>query len=103
VDRQPKITLASTALATFPVSSNPRGVIIFFHPTTVNREEVPSNPACKAYRALAAYFASQNYAVLMPDSLGQGQGDISFIHPYILYSQANAKAAITFLKYSFLD
>jgi hypothetical protein len=82
-----------------------KGLVLYFHETTVLRTNVPSNflTASNAATAdtdgtlLAAVWASQGYVVVMPDYIGLGD-DTSHPHPYVLYPQQNAQSGLAMVK-----
>ncbi len=82
-----------------------KGLILFFHETTVQRTDVPSNFLTPANSEtantdgilLAALWASQGYVVVMPDYIGLGD-DISHPHPYVLYPQQDAQSGLAMVK-----
>src|SRR5271170_2001327 len=81
-----------------------KGLVLYFHGTTVLRTNVPSNflTASNAATAntdgvlLAALWASQGYIVVMPDYIGLGD-DTTHPHPYVLYPQQNAQSGLAML------
>jgi len=76
-----------------PKDHTPRGLVVFFHGTSVMDAEVPSRfPASSMAAALP--FLGQGFAVAMPDFVGQG--DSTGRHPYPLGS-INAWAGIDFV------
>ena len=88
--------------------TNPKGVLLYFHPTTFGKHQVPSNitstidPDPSAdngdYMAyiMASIYASHGYIVVDPDYLGQGV-NVDVIHPYAIYPQTNALSGIYML------
>lgn len=80
-----------------------KGIILYFHGTTVQRTNVPSNftPTTSATYTdgtlLAAVWASQGYIVVMPDYIGLGD-DTTHIHPYVVYPAQNAQTGFAMLK-----
>ncbi len=74
-----------------------KGVVVFFHGTTTDNSEVGSNFTSNGETQLCAQvFASQGYAVLIPDYVGQGV-NYATVHPYVLYPQVSAKTAVDML------
>ncbi len=74
-----------------------RGVLVYFHGTTFNKSQVPSQYEGNVETQLMAeVFASQGYVVVMPDYVGQGV-DWQNAHPYVLYPQVSAKTAADML------
>ena len=80
-----------------------KGVILYFHGTTVQRTNVPSNFTATTNAdytdgtLLAAVWASQGYVVVMPDYIGLGD-DTTHVHPYVVYPQQNAQTGFAMLK-----
>jgi len=75
-----------------------KGVIIYFHPTIFGRYNAPSSNN-EYYETIGGLYASQNYAVVMPDLIGfSDSGDP---HPYVLYPQQNVKCAILALNHAY--
>ena len=81
-----------------------KGVILYFHGTTVQRTNVPSNFTAitnvSSYTdgiLLAAVWASQGYVVVMPDYVGLGD-DVTHVHPYVVYPRENAQSGLAMLK-----
>jgi hypothetical protein len=82
-----------------------KGMVLYFHGTTVLRTNVPSNFLTSTNEAnantdgilLAAVLASQGYVVVMPDYIGLGD-DTSHPHPYVLYPQQNAQSGLAMVK-----
>jgi hypothetical protein len=79
-----------------------KGIILYFHGTTVQRTNVPSNflaTTAATYTdgtLLAAVWASQGYIVVMPDYIGLGD-DTAHIHPYVVYPAQNAQTGLAML------
>lgn len=75
-----------------------KGVLVYFHGTTFNNSQVPSQYEGNVETALMAeVFASQGYIVVMPDYVGQGV-DFLDVHPYVLYPKVSAQTAVDMLK-----
>lgn len=64
-----------------PTGVRPRGLVLFFHGTSVKPETVPSRMPDSSIEA-ALPFLAQGFAVTMPDYVGQG--DSKGRHPYPL-------------------
>lgn len=80
-----------TGLVAMPIGGAPKGLVVYCHGTTVDRDRSPSRykgkgEAPETVEAIAAY-SSGGYAVVMPDYLGLG--DHKAAHPYPL-SKVNA-------------
>jgi hypothetical protein len=81
-------------------SESIKGIILFFHGTTTQRTNVPSNfitpdnsSGDPSGATLAAVWASQGYVVVMPDYIGLGD-DTADPHPYVIYPQENAQSGL---------
>ena len=81
-----------------------KGIILFFHGTTVQRSDVPSNFVTGANPngnfagiLLAALWASQGYVVVMPDYIGLGV-DTTDPHPYVVYPDVDAQSGLAMVK-----
>jgi hypothetical protein len=82
-----------------------KGLILYFHVTTAQRNNVPSNFSTVAKPTgndpegilLAAIWASQGYVVVMPDDLGLGD-DLTHPHPYVLYPAQSAQCGLAMVK-----
>ncbi|MCC2624139.1 MAG: hypothetical protein K0R14_12 [Burkholderiales bacterium] len=92
------------------VGTQIKGIILYFHGTSLAKDDVPS---CFTGRRLYAEYAeychrdnvysssklaggilaSQGYIVVMPDYIGLG-ADNTTIHPYVLYSKVNAASGL---------
>jgi pimeloyl-ACP methyl ester carboxylesterase len=77
-------TVPLSGLVAIPVGGAPKGLVIYFHATTANRENVPSrftvNQGPEEAELAVLAFASAGYAVAAPDYLGLG--DHHGVHPY---------------------
>lgn len=87
-------------------ASSIKGMILYFHGTTVNPTNVPSNFAPLSSSSsytdgtlMAALWASQGYVVIMPDYIGLGD-DTTHPHPYVVYPQQNAQSGLAMVKAS---
>lgn len=81
-----------------------KGIILYFHGTTVERTNVPSNFITSTNMdgdldsiTLAALWASQGYVVVMPDYIGLGV-DTADPHPYVVYPTENSQSGLAMLK-----
>jgi len=81
-----------------------KGIILYFHGTTVQRSNVPSTftptDTIAGYTdsiLMAAVWASQGYIVVMPDYIGLGD-DLAHVHPYVIYPRENAQSGMAMLK-----
>ncbi len=80
-----------------------KGLILYFHGTTAQRTNVPSNFTTTTDTVytdgilLAAVWASQGYVVVMPDYIGLGD-DTTHPHPYVAYPAQNAQSGLTMAK-----
>lgn len=73
-----------------------KGVVVYFHGTTFNKSQVGSNFSSLEVQLVAQVFASQGYAVVVPDYVGQGV-DWQNVHPYVLYPRVSVKTAVDML------
>lgn len=75
-----------SGLVAIPKTGAPKGLVVYFHGTTADRENVPSryrgNPTPEEADLAVLAFATAGYAVAMPDYLGLG--DHKGFHPYPL-------------------
>lgn len=81
-----------------------KGIILYFHGTTVQRSQVPSTFTATnnvtSYTdsiLMAAILASRGYIVVMPDYIGLGD-DAAHAHPYVAYPSENAQSGLAMLK-----
>ena len=80
-----------------------KGIILYFHGTTTQRTNVPSNFTTTTNSTytdgilLASVWASQGYIVVMPDYIGLGD-DTTHVHPYVVYPTQNAQTGFAMLK-----
>jgi len=84
-----------TGLVAWPVGGSPKGLVVYCHGTTVDRDRSPSKfkgkgEAPETVEAITA-FATGGYAVILPDYLGLG--DHKGAHPYPL-SNVNARSGM---------
>lgn len=87
-----------------PSGGSIKGIVLYFHGTTVQRSAVPSNFTSTSNVStytdsivLAAIWASQGYVVVMPDYIGLGD-DTTHPHPYVVYPSENAQTGLAMLK-----
>jgi len=85
-------------------SSSIKGIVLFFHGTTVQRNNIPSNFITANNSTgngtgplLAALWAAQGYVVVMPDYIGLGD-DTADPHPYVVYPVENAQSGLAMVK-----
>ena len=116
------ITHTVSGLVIIPKGITPRGVVIYYHPTTLGKNQVPSclgslatglptvaanaptycnvtaldNTGAGMFAQLAATFAARGFVVIAPDYIGQG-ADYTSIHPYVAYPDNNAIAGLNML------
>lgn len=80
-----------------------KGMILYFHGTTTQRTNVPSNFTATTDSTytdgilLAAVWASQGYIVVMPDYIGLGD-DTTHVHPYVVYPTQNAQTGFAMIQ-----
>ncbi|QYO68387.1 alpha/beta hydrolase family protein [Leptolyngbya sp. 7M] len=84
-----------TGLVVLPVGGAPKGLVVYCHGTTVDRDRSPSRftgtgEAPETIEAITG-FASGGYAVVLPDYIGMG--DHKAAHPYPL-SKVNARSGV---------
>ncbi|MEO6654783.1 MAG: lipase family protein, partial [Pyrinomonadaceae bacterium] len=84
-----------TGLVVMPVGGAPKGLVVYCHGTTVDRDRSPSKftgkgEAPETIEAITA-FATGGYAVILPDYLGLG--DHKAAHPYPL-NNLNARSGM---------
>lgn len=84
-----------TGLVAWPVGGAPKGLVVYCHGTTVDRDRSPSRfkgkgEAPETIEAITG-FATGGYAVILPDYLGLG--DHKAAHPYPL-SVVNARSGV---------
>lgn len=88
-----------SGLVAIPQSGAPKGLVVYFHGTTADRENVPSryrgNPAPEEADLAVLAFATAGYAVAAPDYLGLG--DHMGFHPYPMGS-VNCWSGIDLIK-----
>ncbi len=81
------------------IPPSPKGLVLYFHATTADRDFVPSRYPAKGSPLEAELavlgFAAHGYAVAMPDYLGLG--DHEGIHPYPL-GKLNSRSGIDLVK-----
>jgi hypothetical protein len=74
-----------------------KGVVVYFHGTTFDKSQVGSNYESNGETQLTAQiYASQGYAVIIPDYVGQGI-DWANVHPYVLFPKVSAQTAVDML------
>lgn len=77
-----------------------KGIVVFYHFTALNNNNVPSRFESDFFRVsyiAAASFASAGYVVVLPDYVGQGD-DKEHTHPYLLHPEINAMSGLYMLK-----
>ncbi|MBK9165568.1 MAG: hypothetical protein IPM21_16985 [Acidobacteria bacterium] len=84
-----------TGLVAWPVGGAPKGLVVYCHGTTVDRDRSPSRfkgegEAPETIEAITG-FATGGYAVVLPDYIGLG--DQKAAHPYPL-SKVNARSGV---------
>ena len=97
-----KITSKVSGLIMLPNVENPKGVVLYYHPTVFDNSAVPSNLSKKnkvSYRfntMYAAIYSANGYIVVAPDYIGQGD-DYKNYHPYVVYPKQTVNTAIDLL------
>jgi len=101
---QSAVTVSGGILVPELAAKSLKGMILYFHPTTVQRTKVPSNfvtatNADPNFEGIlfAAVWASQGYVVVMPDYVGLGD-DTTHVHPYVVYPAQNAQSGLAMVK-----
>lgn len=105
----------ASGLVLIPKNITPRGVVVYHHPTTPGKNQVPSclgslftgytpvsanppawcnitpmdNNGANMFASFAASYVARGFAVVSSDYLGQGS-DYNNVHPYIAYSDTNS-------------
>ena len=84
-----------TGLVAWPAGGAPKGLVVYCHGTTVDRDRSPSRfkgegEAPETIEAITG-FATGGYAVVLPDYIGLGDHDAA--HPYPL-SKVNARSGV---------
>ena len=111
-----------SGLVIVPNGIKPRGVVIYFHPTTLGKNEVPSclgslasglptvssnipaycgitsldNTGAGLFAFLSATYAARGFVVIAPDYVGQG-ADYNSVHPYVAYPENNVMTAFNMI------
>lgn len=84
-----------------PESDKPlKGIVIFYHFTILDKQNIPSNFDRDMHRIsklLASTLASDGYAVVVPDYPGFGE-DNKAVHPYLFYPEVNALSGINMVE-----
>ncbi len=100
----PAVTVSGGIVIPEVAAASLKGIVLYFHGTTVQRNNVPSNFITAAnpngnYQGplLAALWASQGYVVVMPDYIGLGD-DMADPHPYVVYPEENAQSGLAMVK-----
>lgn len=95
------------------IINNIKGMVVFYHPTELAKNSVPScltsalvrntpsycnNPQAGEggdayFQQLSAVYAAAGYIVIAPDYIGEGI-DNNILHPYVLYPKANADSGL---------
>ncbi len=101
---QSAVTVSGGILIPHLAPASIKGLILYFHGTTVDRANVPSNFVTPSNstgdsegKLLAALWASQGYVVIMPDYIGLGD-DTTHAHPYVVYPAQNAQSGLAMIK-----
>lgn len=113
-----QIVRTASGLIIIPKNITPRGVVVYFHPTTFGKNQVPSclgpvatgagnmsanipsycnvtsldNTGAATFAMLSSIFAARGFVVVAPDYVGQGV-DYNNVHPYVVYPDNNVWAA----------
>ena len=91
-------TVSGAVLVPNIPESEIKGIILYYHPTVLDKTSVPSNFTGASYNAigLAAVYASQGYIVVAPDYIGYA-ANAQKMHPYVAYPEANALSGLYML------
>lgn len=105
-----QIVRTASGMILVPNTKKIRGVVVYFHPTTLGKNQVPSCLAnsinqpeyCKQpanettgfgyFAVLSSIYASRGFVVVAPDYVGQGN-DWNNVHPYVAYPENNVLSA----------
>lgn len=105
-----QIVRTASGMILVPNTNNIRGVVVYFHPTTLGKNQVPSclvnsinqpeyckQPANETtgfgyFAVLSSIYASRGFVVIAPDYVGQGN-DWNNVHPYVAYPENNVLSA----------
>lgn len=105
-----QVVRTASGMILVPNTKNIRGVVVYFHPTTLGKNQVPSclvfsanQPEyCKQpsnettgfgyFAVLSSIYASRGFVVVAPDYVGQGN-DWNNVHPYVAYPENNVLSA----------
>ena len=109
-----QVVRTASGLIILPNTTNIRGVVVYFHPTTFGKNDVPScmnvsinipsycnltaigNTGTGTLAMLSAIYAARGFAVVAPDYVGQGS-DWDNVHPYVVFPENNALSAFNML------
>ena len=117
-----QVIRTASGLIIIPKNVTPRGVVVYFHPTTFGKNQVPSclgpiakgagnmsanipnycnitsidNTGAATFAMLAAVYAARGFVVVAPDYVGQGV-DYNNVHPYVAYPENNVWSAFNML------
>lgn len=108
-----QVVRTASGMVIVPNTNNIRGVVVYFHPTTLGKNQVPSclvnsvnvpaycteQPDFESettgfglYAVLSSIYASRGFVVVAPDYVGQGN-DWNNVHPYVAYPENNVLSA----------
>ncbi|MFM1988669.1 MAG: hypothetical protein RJA99_1626 [Pseudomonadota bacterium] len=82
VDPQGREAVAGMGLLVPSGCPGPYPVLVYHHGTQILKSSTMSDPANLEVFLAYGYFASQGYAVVMPDYLGYGESSLGY-HPYL--------------------
>ena len=93
-----------SGLLMLPNTKIPKGIILYYHPTSFDKKGIPSNfnendASIYQDKLLAAIYASHGYIVVAPDYIGLGD-DSKKPHPYVLYPKQTVNTAFDLLNNS---
>ncbi|QIW10094.1 lysophospholipase [Francisella sp. LA112445] len=97
-----KVESNVSGLLMLPETKDPKGVVIYYHPTIFDNAGVASNlskdnKTSTLFNTIyAAIYAANGYIVVAPDYIGQGD-DYKNFHPYVLYPRQTVNTAVDML------
>jgi len=90
-----KVTQASGLLVIPKGATNPLPLAAFFHGTMLQKNDVPSQIGANSTYEVGLIFATEGYAIVLPDYLGLGVNP--GLHPYI-HAASEASASIDMMR-----
>ena len=74
----------------FRTGSKLQGIILYNHPTALNRSSAPSFLG-EEYKVIGGLYGAMGYAVVFPDYVGYQPG---VVHPYVLFPKQTVQSGI---------